>query len=422
MNGEADFLSDKTIMDYIWINYPQTREIREAAAFNKWNELFSGNTREDKKNNLDKLMNILNIFKKYTKGNEKLCTKLIKDIFFKIRQKHDVLIKNNQIEIINAFGKNKNDGDYEFYLENIKSEIEDEFLLEYEKLEKMTEIFDNTEIFSNLGWDLSKFKKEDIITLAYLENKIENEKEILLLVKKLGKRNKDEKKNEIHRKYSLETNNEIMGIKNGKDLNSLLPSELSLLHNPILKKYFYIKYNENRLLNYDLRGEEAKAINESMENGEGPIIICLDNSSSMKGKSELIAKSVVLHILREILKSKRKTYLISFSSGGNIEELELDGEEKSILSAVAFMKREFFGGTDFVDPIEKSMELIKSGKFKEADILFITDGLGNIPNNLIGKLIKEKSLFDFKIYALLINRDKSIPDFVDEAIFYRTNS
>lgn len=421
MDTKADFLMDKTIMDYIWINYPETREVREEKALNKWKELYTGDIKENSLNDLDNFMNILNIFKKYSKGNKKLCNKLIRDIFFKIRDKHDKNIKNNQIEFTNITSGNSDDGNYEFYFENIRSEIESEFLLEYEKMEKMAELFSDVDIFEKTGWDLSKFKKEDIATMAYLENKIENEEEILDLIKKIGRRKNSSKEIGIHRKYSLETANEVMGIKNGKDLNSLLPSELSLLHNPILKKHFYIKYNENRLLNYDLRGMEAKTTNESEEKGEGPIIMCIDNSSSMKGRSELIAKSVVLHILREIFKSGRKTYLLSFSSTGDTSELELKGEEKNILAAVSFLKKEFFGGTDFVGPIEKSMELIKSNKFHRADVLFITDGLGAIPKNLINKLVEEKNIFSFKIYALLINRNKIVPPFVDEAIFYKLN-
>jgi uncharacterized protein with von Willebrand factor type A (vWA) domain len=286
-------------------------------------------------------------------------------------------------------------------------------------MEKMVDIFNETKIFEKIGWDLSKFKKEDISTMAYLQNKIANEKEILMLIKKLGRSKKENEENKIHRKYSLETANEVMGIKNGKDLNSLLPSELSLLHNPILKKYFYVKYNENRLLNYDLRGFEIKNTKESLEKGDGPIIMCIDNSSSMKGRSELVAKSVVLHILREIFKSGRKAYLISFSSKGDIKELELNGDEKNILHAVNFMKKEFFGGTDFVGPIEKSLNLIESNKFIEADILFITDGLGNIPKKLESQLIEKKFKFSFNISALLINKDKVIPPFIDEAIFYK---
>ena len=61
------------------------------------------------------------------------------------------------------------------------------------------------------------------------------------------------------------------------------------LHHPILRKDFHRRFLDQELLQYSLRGVEEK--------GKGPMIVCLDGSSSMAGDKEIWSKAVTLTLL-----------------------------------------------------------------------------------------------------------------------------
>ena len=58
------------------------------------------------------------------------------------------------------------------------------------------------------------------------------------------------------------------------------------LHHPVLRKDFYRRFLDQELIQYSLRGVEEK--------GKGPMIVCLDGSSSMAGDKEIWSKAVTL--------------------------------------------------------------------------------------------------------------------------------
>jgi hypothetical protein len=72
---------------------------------------------------------------------------------------------------------------------------------------------------------------------------------------------------------------EVYEIRPGRDLERLLPPELVALRHPVLRREFARRLVEGQLLSYGLRGAE--------EHGRGPMIVCLDGSSSMAGEKEI---------------------------------------------------------------------------------------------------------------------------------------
>ncbi len=424
MNKDKEiFLKDKELIEAIWINYPENREVREESAYDKWNELYNGAEMNIKYNSLYDTLNILNVFKEFSYHNEKLCNKLVKDLFIKVREKYVIVFENkkNKFNLQNINGNTSNlDEDI---IKEINNEVEEEFTIEYEKMKRIMEIFDDVSLFSQVGWDLSHFTREDMFVISKLNEIFENREEIKKLLDKIGKENKDilDNKKKNKKKYFGTHSNEVMGIKLGNDIKNLLPSELSLLHHPTLKKYFYIKYAESRLLNYDLKGpsEEAKKKKKN-EHGKGPIILCVDNSSSMEGMPEELAKGSALYILKKAYKENREVYLINFGSEGEIEEFHLTNSENGLYYALKFLRKKFFGGTDFITPIKRSIELIKSEKFPNSDLMFITDGLAKVPQSFISWVESAKKSLDFKIYSLIINSKEEINYFSDKILFYKS--
>src|SRR5439155_8967047 len=76
---------------------------------------------------------------------------------------------------------------------------------------------------------------------------------------------------------------EIYEVTLGRDLERLLPPELTALHHPLLRRDFARRLVEGRLLSYAVRGEER---------GRGPMIVCLDGSGSMAGDKEIWSNAV----------------------------------------------------------------------------------------------------------------------------------
>lgn len=82
---------------------------------------------------------------------------------------------------------------------------------------------------------------------------------------------------------------DIDGVAEGNRLSSLLPSEMALLGDRVLEMNFYKKYLEHRLQTFDSRShirikEQFKQPATATEK-EGPYIVCLDTSASMRGKA-----------------------------------------------------------------------------------------------------------------------------------------
>ena len=420
---DIEMTNDEVLTELIWINYLENREYREKYAKKKWNELFIGKT--EIYTNLKLIgMNSLNRFSEFTKGNEKFSTKLIKKYFFLLKEKYNSSLndrENNSIEInTHEHNFSDNEDNYLKVWENINNEIDIEFSIEYEKMIRIQNIFKDISLFSQVGWDLSKFTREDIFIISKLDEILINRKEIVNFLENLGKIKKSN--GEINRALLTKNShytNEYIGINLDNNLSKLLPSELTGLKHPLLRKLFYLKYIEKRLLNYSVDKDYDKS-NKKIDilHKNGPIIICIDTSSSMNGLPEEIAKSITLFILKSAYKSKRDVHLISFGSLNEITEFNLTNEKNGLFNALNFLKKKFNGGTDFATPLKRAFSLIKNNKFKNSDILFITDGLGKLPNDFIKYIENQKLQTNTIIFSILLNTKKAELNFSDECLHY----
>lgn len=426
---DKEMEKDAELTDLIWINYLENREFREIYAKKKWNELFSGNIEKYSESNIMG-MNALNMFKEFTVANEKFCTKLIKKYFKLVKEKYNPLLNpktvNTKIiknEVTESDNNNNNDQYFKMW-DNLNKEIETEFSIEYEKMLRIQNIFEDISIFSQVGWDLSKFSREDMFVISKLDDVLANRKEITSFLQEIGKieKNSGTDKKESVSKNSYYTN-EYIGINLDNNLSKLLPSELTGLKHPLLRKLFYLRYIEKRLLNYSVDRDFDKT-NKKISNihENGPIIICIDTSSSMNGLPEEITKSIVLYILKSAYKIKRKVYLISFGSLNEIAEFSLTNEKNGLFNALNFLKKKFNGGTDFVTPLKRSFDLIENNNFKNSDILFITDGLGKLPQNFIKDIEIEKSKNNTIIFSILLNSKLSNLEFSDKNLHYEVKA
>ena len=171
---------------------------------------------------------------------------------------------------------------------------------------------------------------------------------------------------------------EIVGIKFGRDLEHVLPSELSLMSDHETSILFDLKYVESSLMCFDMVGLQRESISEEEQvlqsivedEKKGPIVICVDTSGSMQGAPETIAKTISLLMILKAKNENRACYLINFST--RIETLDLSSEF-TIERLMTFLQMSFYGGTDVAPAIQQGLSIMSADNYKSADMLIISD-------------------------------------------------
>lgn len=197
--------------------------------------------------------------------------------------------------------------------------------------------------------------------------------------------------------------NEVHSVTFSSDIQTLLPIEVVKLKNPTLKLKFYADMLEEKLLTYQLRGENWNS-DTAGKRRKGPVIALVDTSASMRGARELFAKAVMLAITRRMLKEGRDVKVILFSSKWQTFEIELTNKKRMGQEFLEFLKYTFGGGTDFNTALRAGLKALKGEKaFEGADILFLTDGesdLSEVP--LIREWNEIRTERKARIFSLII--------------------
>lgn len=439
------------VMKDVWVNYPETRIRREAIAKKWWMALYEGREPQEVNGFLEESMQVLSTFKEMSSGNELLCNKLVGEYFGKLKERYDNEIysevageerrvmdlltkmeikrfleaKEKRME--NIFLKEaryktyrKKVGKYREMWKDIQGEVTEHFQLEYEKMRKMRDILGDS-MMDKMGWDLSRIDKKTLFDLGELDRIAVEDEKLHYLLKMLGKREKKRNPDlDMSEIQNSPNKKDLLGIHLSNDLVRLLPSELSLVHNKHLRSYFHAKYIENRLSTYLLsdRDEDLDPGDNNNREAEGPIILCIDTSSSMKGLPESLAKASTLFLLKEAQKRGRKVYIIAFSGEGSLREFELAQSSDGIERALEFFKWEFYGGTDYLTPMRRSIELIERSSYRKADLLMISDGIVKVPEDFIEYMERIKRKLKFKVYSLIINSKNVENLFSDKVLYY----
>jgi uncharacterized protein with von Willebrand factor type A (vWA) domain len=192
---------------------------------------------------------------------------------------------------------------------------------------------------------------------------------------------------------------EAYDVERGADLGRLIPSELLALHHPQLRADFHRRLLEGAVLQYRLREDEQK--------GKGPMVVCIDVSSSMQGDKELWAKAVSLTLMDIARRQRRLFRAVLFSSGPeSMKVIDLNRERRYQPELPKVIElAEYFpgGGTDFQAPIDAAIELIADKKLKRGDIVVITDGECQVAPEWLANLRERKEELQFSIFAVLVD-------------------
>lgn len=196
---------------------------------------------------------------------------------------------------------------------------------------------------------------------------------------------------------------EITSITTGCDIARLLPSEISLLTTPELEDLFYLKFAEASLMQYDLVGHEPQ--------GQGPIIVALDESDSMSSgcdgvTREVWSKAVMLALLSIARLQRRDFAVIHFSGAKDLKVSLFPKGEATHAEVIACASFFYGGGTVFEPWMNKALELVDGSQFEKADVICISDGVTSVSQPAQAEWRRRRAERSMRAYSVLIGTDQ----------------
>ena len=186
---------------------------------------------------------------------------------------------------------------------------------------------------------------------------------------------------------------ERTGVTIGNDIERLLPMGMGLCTYPTTKNDFLRRFVEGQMMMYEQKGQEVV--------GKGPIILCLDQSGSMRNL-DTQSKGFTLALMSIARRQRRDFCLILFSTRIQVFKYE-KGKIKSS-DMVKLAQTFLIGGTDFSLLLSKSLSTINESRFKQSDVVFVTDGEDGIKDSFLEEFNKKKREKDFNVLSLLIRK------------------
>jgi uncharacterized protein with von Willebrand factor type A (vWA) domain len=209
---------------------------------------------------------------------------------------------------------------------------------------------------------------------------------------------------------------EITSITAGSEIERLLPSEIALLADADLEDLFYLRFAERGLMQYDLIGHEPE--------GQGPIIIAIDESGSMTTDyggmtGEVWSKAVMLALLSIARLQKRDLAVIHFSGPDDLR-LDLFPKGEAMAAQVIACASFFFnGGTVFEPWMKKALELVDGSQFEKADVICVSDGISDVSPEAQAEWARRRAERGMRAYGVLIetNQGEALLDEISDAVF-----
>lgn len=251
--------------------------------------------------------------------------------------------------------------------------------------------------------ELKKVPLRDQISLA---EKIASDKKMKAIADWAGRFK------QIARKKQKTKYNEVMdrsGVTIGNDIERLLPMELGLYKHSTTKNDFLRRFVEGQTMMYEQEGQEVL--------GKGPIILCLDQSGSMRNL-DTQSKGFTLALMMIARRQRRDFCLILFSTRTKVFKYE-KGKIKS--SDILNLAQTFLsGGTDFSLPLSKSLSTINESRFKQSDVVFVTDGEDRIKDSFLEEFNKKKKEKAFNVLSFIIGSStNTVEQFSDKVVMVK---
>ncbi|CAE7217987.1 ravA [Symbiodinium natans] len=216
---------------------------------------------------------------------------------------------------------------------------------------------------------------------------------------------------------SVRAPSEASGIARSGAIELMLPAEAHLLvqgrKRSTLRALHHARRLEQSLLSYhraswmevptrELRAEEVRPAGEN-----GPLILCLDTSGSMArkgGAPETVAKALVFECLRQAQEQQRRCCLFAFSTGAELQQLDLDLSALGLDRLLEFLSFAFHGGTSLNEVLLASVERLGSSQqWQNADLLLVTDGEVPKPSDgVLESLGEARAEYGARVYGVVV--------------------
>lgn len=183
-----------------------------------------------------------------------------------------------------------------------------------------------------------------------------------------------------HRSRTAPAPRQFESVELGNNLTAILPSELIYLAEPAAQPEFYRRYATEELMQrrYQMEGNPER----------GPLVVLVDESASMDGEREMIAKSLALALVGIATVDGRAAAVIEFASVGEQRITHFAPGQAKLPEVVEVLAHHFGGGTDFDAPLGMALDIIENDpRYETADIVIITDAEAPLHPETAARLI-----------------------------------
>ncbi len=307
-------------------------------------------------------------------------------------------------------------------LENSKEKVLDELYQRMETMRNMDKITESGDE-SSVGrlWDMAaaKLSRNDLTVMKRHAEFLKKHQTLQNIAEKLGRmasevddpdlnRTPNEEPQMVEEK-SDEATDDIVGIHESDDLNKMLPNETLFLAYPELEVVFYKHLVDKRLMNYKMQGKSRKLRkvkahkpeNSKADIDQGPFIVCVDASGSMTGFPEQCAKAMAYALMQIALAGDRDCYVMLFSTEHITYELT---KQDGLREVSDFLSYSFHGGTDLAPVLQQSVEMMASGKYKNADLVVISDFIAPKQDEKLLEKVESLKLKKNRFHAISLSR------------------
>lgn len=178
----------------------------------------------------------------------------------------------------------------------------------------------------------------------------------------------------------------------GQEISRLLPIELANFIMPQSKMAFYRKFVEHEVMIFDQKGKESS--------GRGPIVICMDESSSMSFLKEE-SKAFCLAMLQIARKQKRDVAIVPFATTTGDVTIFKKGQA-TVAQITAFSSAFLGGGTNYEKALTEALAILTTSTFKKADLLFVTDGTSFLSRQFLNDFNDTKKRNQFSCTSIVL--------------------
>lgn len=199
-------------------------------------------------------------------------------------------------------------------------------------------------------------------------------------------------------RFLTASKSDIEGITVGNNLSALLPSEVAMLSGKATEDIFYRNFAEKRLQVFASTSQSAAP----QIRKDGPVIICVDESSSMSGEPLRTAITLAYAVIIIAKRKHRQVLIVAYSDSHKLLKVESLGRQRKQL--LDFLSNVSMGGNDENSMFEWLFREIlpHEEKFRTADILCISD-FGWVPiDKYVKVLIDVQKAAGMRFYGLNI--------------------